>query len=199
MDKRQSSETRRRQIVDAALAIIDEQGVHRLTSMEIAHRVGIADPTVFRHFANKEAIVTAAIDHFEELLFENFPPDDADPLERLHKFFKMRLGLLAEKPAILHLAFSDRLAEAAGQEGADRMRMLVMRQFGFVRMCLQEAQAQGVIAKEVAPEIMVWSIMGVMRGVTMATQNGLLPPHLINVDTVWQNILRLLKGPTAQA
>lgn len=192
MEKRQPASARRRQIVEAALRILNEQGVHRLTSAEIAGRVGIADATIFRHFPNKEAIVSAAIDYVEALLFENFPPEHPDPLERLRLFLRMRLAMIREHPAIMQLAYSDRLAEAAGEEGAARMRLIVMRSFAFIRQCLVEAQETGQLAKDVSPEVLVWAVTGVLRGVGAASQMGVIPSQLLDFDAVWANLSRLL-------
>jgi len=52
---------RRRQIVDATIAIIAEQGLAAWKTAELARRVGVSEPTLFRHFANKEEILSAAV------------------------------------------------------------------------------------------------------------------------------------------
>ncbi len=52
---------RRRQIVDATIAIIAEQGLVAWKTAELARRVGVSEPTLFRHFANKEEILSAAV------------------------------------------------------------------------------------------------------------------------------------------
>jgi len=52
---------RRRQIVDATIAIIAEDGLAAWKTAELARRVGVSEPTLFRHFANKEEILTAAV------------------------------------------------------------------------------------------------------------------------------------------
>ena len=196
MEKRLPTAERRKQIVEAALQIIHEQGVHRLTAAEIASRVGIADGTIFRHFANKEAIVNAAIDDFERLLFEDFPPRADDPLEQLRIFFRQRLGLMRDYPAILALAFSDRLAEAAGEEGAERMQMIILRSFAFVRQCLSDAQKAGLVADDLRPEVLVWTVTGVMRGVAVAWLRGLIDPEELSAEEAWRSLEALLKRST---
>jgi AcrR family transcriptional regulator len=193
MEKRLPTAARKKQIVEAALQIIHEQGVHRLTAAEIAARVGIADGTIFRHFANKEEIVNAAIDDFERLLFEDFPPQAADPLAQLKIFFLQRLGLLREHPAILALAFSDRLAEAAGEAGAERMQMIILRSFAFVRQCLVEAQEAGLAASDIRPEVLVWTVTGVMRGIATAWLRGIFDPREYSAEEAWASLELLLR------
>lgn len=188
--KRLPTEARRAQIADAALKIIGEQGVHRLTVAEIGREVGLADGSIFRHFPSKQAIVEAAIARFEELLFQDFPPSDPDPMVRLETFVKARIELLRTHPIIVRLALNDRLTEAAGQEMAQRIQGSVLRSFLFVRDCLAEAQARGQVPDTVPVEVLVWVVTGVMRGMGMMFLSGiaLLPDH-----AVWPAIERLLR------
>jgi AcrR family transcriptional regulator len=71
---RRSAEARRREIADAALCVIAAEGLGHFTALAIAREVGLTDGALFRHFPTKDAIVDAAIDRFEELLFEGFCP-----------------------------------------------------------------------------------------------------------------------------
>lgn len=57
-----SRQERRTEIVDATIAIIAEQGLAAWKTAELARRVGVSEPSIFRHFANKEAILTAAVE-----------------------------------------------------------------------------------------------------------------------------------------
>ncbi len=52
---------RRDQIVDATIAIITERGLQEWKTEELAARVGLSEPALFRHFPNKRAILTAAV------------------------------------------------------------------------------------------------------------------------------------------
>lgn len=59
----------RRALLDAALHILDEEGVHALTLREVARRVGVTQAAPYHHFADKEAILAAlAEEGFVELL-----------------------------------------------------------------------------------------------------------------------------------
>jgi AcrR family transcriptional regulator len=161
---------RRQQIAEAALRILSDQGVHRLTAAALAGQVGIADGTIFRHFSNKEEIVDAAIDLFKEAMGGTFPPEEGDPLSRLGLFFVNRLALVSKHPEILRLAFNDRLAEAAGEAGAERVSLLVKRSVAFVHECLVEAQARGEVTRDTPAEMLTWMVVGVIRGSSTGEQ-----------------------------
>ncbi len=162
--KRLPTAERQAQIAKAALRIISTQGVRRLTSAALAEQVGIADGTIFRHFKNMNEIVDAAIAVFEDSIAEAFPPDEGLPLERLGAFVVMRLALVRERPEILRLAFNDRLAEAAGHEGAARVGRMVERSLTFVRRCLADAQERREITPDAPLTLLVWMVIGVIRG-----------------------------------
>ncbi|MRG94318.1 TetR/AcrR family transcriptional regulator [Polyangium spumosum] len=186
---------RRRQIAEAALRIIATAGVHRLTAVEIAREVGIADGSIFRHFEDKRAIVAAAVDVFEGMLLEDFPPEDPDPLERLKSFLLRRLALVRAHPEILRLAFNDRLVEAAGEEGAARVQASVQRSMSFVRACLAEAQEKGTITSAVPVDVMVWAVTGILRGAAFQEMAGASKSPPLTPEALWPSIAALLRGP----
>ncbi len=45
----------------ATIAMIAERGLHQWKTAELARRVGISEPTLFRHFKSKRDILTAAV------------------------------------------------------------------------------------------------------------------------------------------
>ncbi|MEZ4585481.1 MAG: TetR/AcrR family transcriptional regulator [Gemmatimonadales bacterium] len=63
-----SRRERRDEIVAATIAILTEHGLHAWKTAELARRVGVSEPALFRHFENKDAILTAAARHATGLL-----------------------------------------------------------------------------------------------------------------------------------
>lgn len=183
---RQPASDRRRQIAEAVLKIIGEQGVHRLTSQAIAREVGVTDGALFRHFKDKQAIVQAALDHFEALLAADPPPQHADPIVRLGQFFLQRLRLLERYPGFHRLVFSDRLEEAAGERGAAQVQAMMARAQAFVRGCLAEAQERGLVARDLSLDVLLWAALGVLRGRAAAPGKREAP------EQIWQSLERLL-------
>ena len=77
---------RAREIVAAARAILDEEGLDALTMRRIADRLGIRAPSLYKHFPDKEALEAAVISAaFEEQaeVFERAVGEGDDPLEAL--------------------------------------------------------------------------------------------------------------------
>lgn len=189
---RRPTEERRQQIAEAALRIISGKGVKSLTAQELGREVGIADGTIFRHFKDKAEIVRSAIAHLEGVLFQSFPPEAEDPLERLQLFFEGRLRLVQSMPSVFLAAFSDRLEEAAGEE-AGVVRSIISRSQAFVSQCLQEAQERGDIAPSLSLEALTLVVMGTLQAAAFANRRS-GGKSKIDPRIAWQTIEKMLRS-----
>jgi AcrR family transcriptional regulator len=77
----------RREILDAAWAAARESSIAGLTLRDIASRVGMQQPSLYSHFASKQAIYDAMFQQAWEVFFEhardNIPRLPAEPRARL--------------------------------------------------------------------------------------------------------------------
>src|SRR4051794_22149591 len=72
-----TGDERRGQILSTAVNLFSRNGFRGTTTKEIAHAAGVSEAMVFRHFATKEALYSAILDHKACL------HDDLDPLQRV--------------------------------------------------------------------------------------------------------------------
>jgi AcrR family transcriptional regulator len=82
---------RAREIVGAARAILDAEGLDALTMRRIAERLGIRAPSLYKHFPDKQALEAAIISAaFEEQaeLFERAVAGSDDPLASLAEAYR---------------------------------------------------------------------------------------------------------------
>ena len=56
----------RQRFVDAALSVIAEEGVERLSMRKVAAQLGVSAMAMYKHFNNKDALLAAAFDTFIE-------------------------------------------------------------------------------------------------------------------------------------
>ena len=194
MGERKTADSRRREIADAALRVIAEQGLGRFTALAIAREVGVSDAALFRHFQTKDEIVLAAIDRLEEVLFAGFPPAGRDPLERLGNFFRQRVAVIAEYPGVARLVVSDALAQAAPPAGVARVAEFRRRSVRFIRSCLADAAREGLLAGGIEPAESEVLVIGAILALTQARgltarsgQDGAL------ADRTWRALERLLR------
>ncbi len=60
---RMAGEERRRQILHKAMQLFSNKGFSGTTTKEIAAAAGVSEATVFKHFANKDELYSAILDH----------------------------------------------------------------------------------------------------------------------------------------
>lgn len=72
--KRESTEIRQQQIIDAAAVLIFKHGSEHLTVKRIAAQVGISEAAIYRHFPSKKKILSFLLSHIEEVLLEDLSP-----------------------------------------------------------------------------------------------------------------------------
>ncbi|HHT9107928.1 MAG TPA: TetR/AcrR family transcriptional regulator [Candidatus Wunengus sp. YC63] len=70
MQTRRRTAIRRQQIVDIIRNIISSKGIEYVTISEIATRIGTSKTAIYRHFKNKQDILSLLIDNIEETLME---------------------------------------------------------------------------------------------------------------------------------
>ena len=198
MTERKPAESRRREIADAALKVVAEQGLGRFTALAIAHELGLSDAALFRHFPTKEAIVMAAVDRVGEILFQGFPPKGSDPIERLGRFFERRVSIIRENPGVARLVTSEELVHAAPPQGAARVMEFRRRSVGFVQACLAEARAERLLAEGIDPEEAAVLVLGAVLALThghggRAYGEGARDP----ARRVWRALERMLRRGAA--
>jgi len=168
-----SHEERKIEIVEATLDLTAEHGIKQVTTQAIADRVGIAQPTVFRHFKTRDAIFAAVIGWIAENLFKAISagarPDDP-PDEQLRLLIKRQLGFIGEHRAIPRVLFSDRLhlespsLKAALQQVMERYSKRVTEllragiETGRFRGDLDAEQAARYVTAMIQGLVLRWSI-----------------------------------------
>lgn len=194
--ERKAGDDRRREIADAALQVIARHGVGGFTAVAIGHEVGLSDGALFRHFPTKDAIVLAAIDRVGELLFEGFPPEHPDPLERLGDFYRRRMKVVRARPELVRLFASEELSHAAAEDGVRRLAEFRRRSSGFVRSCLEEAAGRGMLAPHVGVDEATLVVMGTLLAVAHARPSPGDSPEL--PERLWRQLETFLRGPPAR-
>ncbi len=72
---RMAGEERRLQILEVAVSLFSNRGFRGTTTKEIAHAAGVSEAMVFRHFATKEELYAAILDHKACSGGESFEPE----------------------------------------------------------------------------------------------------------------------------
>lgn len=113
-------------ILDAALHVFATKGFHAATIRDIARRAGIADGTLYNHFANKEALLPALFERLRRTVIANAspPPADAPPAVALAALLAHPLNALAADDLALFRAVAAELPVNAALQARYRADIL---------------------------------------------------------------------------
>jgi TetR/AcrR family transcriptional regulator len=172
---------RRRQIVEATLALVRAHGVEAVSAQRIANAIGVTQPAVFRHFPTKEAIWLAVMDWLEERLVAIYAVAEAaateDALVALSRMFLMHLRLIERYPALAQLVLSDGLRRQypAVQARFGRIHRGYMARLGAL---LARARSAGMIRDRVAPADAATAFLSLVQGLAFQFAVARLPIEL---------------------
>jgi AcrR family transcriptional regulator len=95
---------RRQEILDAALALADEDGLDAVSMRAVAQRVGVTAMALYPHFSSKDALLDGLVGR---VLADLRLPDPAGPWrQRLSGLAHAMRGLAHRHPAVIPLLFS---------------------------------------------------------------------------------------------
>jgi AcrR family transcriptional regulator len=193
--ERRTTDVRQAQIVDAALHLIASKGVRRFTAKLVGDKVGLTGGAIFRHFNTMDEIVEAVVGRVEEILFQDFPPEASDPIERLGIFFQSRVRVIVDNPDLSRLLLSDHLAQAGGGAQAKRLEEFKRRSQSFVLECLREAQRSGMLLRGIEPEEGTILVLGAILALAHSRIRVLDKTEIEQVSPrVWNIIQFALRG-----
>lgn len=162
-------ETRKEEIINATLQIAAEEGVQKATTQAIANRVGIAQPTIFRHFSTRSALFQAAMDWIANHLFHAIGPvfeGDGPADQRLRQLLETQLDFIARHRGLPRLLFSERLH----LEDPDLKRTVtrIMEAYSArVAALIRTGQAEGRFHPDVDPDETALQVTALIQGTVM--------------------------------
>lgn len=109
----------RDRIVTAALALIDAEGLPALSTRRLAAELGVSGPSLYNHFATKEAILDAAADTVVAQVDLSMFGDGRDWQRALHDWGRSYRAALTDHPHIVPFLATGPGLRPAGLRMAD--------------------------------------------------------------------------------
>ncbi len=100
---------RRRSLIAAALALVNESGVERLQMKQVCERSGVALGTAYRYFSSKDHLLAAAIADWHRLLLADLttelrgPRAGATATDRVVRFVRHGMRAYQRQPQLARL------------------------------------------------------------------------------------------------
>ncbi len=160
MAKRLRSRERQEQVIDATLQLVAEHGVTGTTLTRIAAAVGVTTPALYAHFANRKAILLAALDVLVTGRTAHHQLQrEGDAIERLRQMEAEHAGLASPHSDKSVLALFEFIAappaEGLREALAAKHRLLVDE----IAEVVRQGQEEGTIAADVDPRQAAWMIV----------------------------------------
>lgn len=162
--KKESTEVRKEQIVRAALEIIGKDGIQGLTTSGIARAVGISEANIYRHFKNKDAILTATVEDLEDTIsniLKTVINRKISPIDKLAQIFKLHLSHIQENKGVPRLVFSSELHFR--QDLRDKLSSLIDGYLKILTGILEEGIKSGSVKSETDSAAMAGLFVGMIQ------------------------------------
>nr|WP_206311830.1 TetR/AcrR family transcriptional regulator [Streptomyces sp. SAT1] len=138
----------RRRIVEAAAGLLVSEGIDATSTRAVAARAGVAPPTIFRLFGDKDGLLEAVSEHgFETYLRAKARlPESGDPVDDLRVAWDLHIRFGLTQPAYYTLAYGQARAgrvPRAGQKAVAELQRMITRvaAAGRLRMSIERAAA----------------------------------------------------------
>lgn len=158
-------------IVAAAQRLLDREGAEAVSMRRVAGAVGVTAMALYRHFADRDALLNKLADAgFEKLASRLASAEMPDaPEAQLMRILDVFLDFALEKPRLFELMFLQRRAGARQFPGDFRSGKSPTAKFAAA--ALEEGMKQGVFEKDDVWEI-TFETGALLQGLVMLYQGG---------------------------
>src|SRR3972149_711266 len=109
-EEKLDTQVRREQSAEAALSLVADQGLNRLSVAAVARLVGLVPSGIYRHFRSKDEILAAVLELIERRMNENVREalaESDDPLEQIRGVLVRHVRFIREGRALPRIVFAD--------------------------------------------------------------------------------------------
>lgn len=192
--KRMSTEERQKEILNTTLEIVHEEGYKNLTVRNIASRINITEPAIYRHFDNKKDIVTnLAKKVFEEGQIRVNPEEYGNPFELLRDILLNHFERLERNPHITAILYQSEIF----REYPEIKQLFIThskKNEETLISIVKNGQEKGVFSKDVDPAIFALLFMGSVRVSMLKWRNeGFSYSLTEKADHIADDLFKILK------
>lgn len=153
------------EIIEASGKLLMEKGILGLTTKNLSKEMGFAESALYRHFKNKEDIVSLLILYLAENINERFEAvliSNLNPEEKFLKLFKSQLGFFKTHPHFLVIILSDGLMDNS-ESVKNSVKTLMKTNAATFKKIIEEGQDSKIFSEKITPEDLVHFAMGTFR------------------------------------
>ncbi len=160
---RESTDIRQEQIKRAVLDIIADEGLHNVSTRNLAKRIGLTEGAIFRHFPTKRDIIKGIMDDVANDLIGSLRSIVISPVKAEEKMFNYlcrNIKYLKENRGITILLFSE-ATHLGDKELKDKLNQILSEQKQFIIKIVKDGIAEGIWDKNINPDDLTMIYMGI--------------------------------------
>ncbi len=160
---RETTDIRQEQIKKAVLEIIAEDGLHNISTRNLAKRIGFTEGAIFRHFNTKRDIIKGIMADVETDLIGSLRSIVISPVkseEKLYNYLCRNVKYLKQNRGITILLFSE-ATHLGDKELKDKLNQILSEQKQFIIKMVKDGIAEGVWDKKINPGDVAIIYMGI--------------------------------------
>lgn len=148
---RLSTETRQAQIKEAVLDIISTEGLARLSTKNLAAKVGVSEGAIYRHFKSKKDILLSIVEDVYTNLVVNqkeIANSEMIPSIKLYTFFCKQIQYLIRNNGVTILLFTE-ATHANDSYLKERLLKILEAQKTLLKQIIVEGVSNGLWSKNI--------------------------------------------------
>jgi len=155
---------RQREIIEAAIGIIADKGIQKMTIKNLAKSIGVTEGAIYRHFSTKLDILLGILSIFREQIRDNFTqiPSDRSAYDVLAAIISKQMDMFAAKPIITAVIFSEEIFQNDKQLSKTVFSIMNENINTFLEI-IKNGQGKGEIRNDVPAEQLSNMLMGAIR------------------------------------
>jgi len=146
---RLTTEERKEQIITESIKIIHENGFPSLSIRELAGRVGISEPAIYRHFKSKDDIIMGILDKMQEFgqqIEQQLQHVDGE-LEKIKQLILLQLTYFEKNQALTTIMLSEEVFHL-NKKLKRKLEIITATRYRLLVDLIQTAQDKNIIINE---------------------------------------------------
>ncbi|MBK3332450.1 TetR/AcrR family transcriptional regulator [Persephonella atlantica] len=153
-EKKRKPVTKRKEEVFLIISqIIAEKGLSEVSTTEVARRLGVSQPAIYKYFKNKDEMIVYFLENLKEQLLEivKKAKEEKTTKDRLKRIYTEHFRLIERTKILPRVVFSD-VIHTGKKEKKEKLREVVNLYKEGIKQIIEEGIKKGEI-KDINPEI----------------------------------------------
>ncbi|MGE0090166.1 MAG: TetR/AcrR family transcriptional regulator [Bacteroidales bacterium] len=185
---------RQKEIITVSLELIDKKGIQGLTIKNLAGKIGISEPAIYRHYENKIQILIAILDFFKsntEEFFTNELKNNSNSIEKIEQLFSNHFKNFAATPSLVSVVFSEEIFRNETTL-IEQIAEIMKKNNAVLSDIIEKGQSKGEIRTDINPSYLSIMILGSLRMFVKQWQMSNYSFDLVKKGAEFINSLKLL-------